>query len=95
MGSSVKSYVEIPTKPDQDHGFLPWLLTGEETSAHWPPGVGSAHCKGPALTPRNLTATPLPGFSPGSAGPCCLGAQHALGWEDGAHNSRTCEHARG
>ena len=41
LGSSVKRHVEIPAKPDQDHGFQPWLLTGREASAHWPPGVDS------------------------------------------------------
>ena len=94
LGSSVKRYVEIPTEPVQDHGFQPWLLAGREPSAHWPPGLDSARFKGPALTPRNLTTTPLLGFSPGSAGPC-LEALHALDREDGTHDSRTREHAWG
>lgn len=89
LGSLVKSYVEIPAKHGQNfnHGFS---VSGGNL-AHWLLGVGSGCCRRLVLAPRNLTTTLLPGFSPGSAGHCCLDVLHALGREDGAHDSRASE----
>lgn len=88
MGSLVKSCVEIQAKhgPNSNRGFS--VLVGN--LARWLPGEGRGCCR-LVLAPRNLTTTLLPGFSPGSAGPCCLDVLLALGREDGAHDSRACE----